>query len=154
MTQEEKRNEENASVLAKVSTAAFPVESLAPWMSDYDKKMEALIVGIRTVADVAEELDRQVWLLERGNKPKPKTGEEDIFDPSELHGAAYIFAFGLNRLALNMHNHAPSIDGKRTRQAIALARANNPGIAGLPGEEKKQTAWEKIKSLGRSKPST
>lgn len=151
MSAEEKRTEESATVLNKVATAAFPAEGLAPWMSHYDKRTEAMIVGIKTIADVGEELDRQVWMNEHPKEKAPprEDAEPETFDTSELKGAAYIFAYGLNRLASNMHNFAPSIDGIRTKQAIALARANNPGVAAQPGEPKKRSLFDKI--TGRNK---
>lgn len=156
MSAEEDRTKESATVLNKVATAAYPAESLAPWMSHYDKRTEALIVGVKTIADVGEELDRQVWMKEHPDimvpeaEKEPST-EEEVFDTSKLQGAAYIFAFGLNRLAANMHNYAPSIDGIRTKQAIALAKANNPGVAAMPDEPKKRSLWQQITRTGKDK---
>lgn len=144
---EEDRTKESAAAISKVTTAAFPAEGLAPWMSHYDKKTEAVIVGVKTIADVSEELERQVWRVQHPKEEQPKKAEGDepeMFDTTELEGAAYIFAFGLNRLASNMHNFAPSIEGMRTRQAIALAKANNPGVAALPDQPKKRSLWEKM----------
>lgn len=152
MSAEDDRTKENATVLAKVSTAAFPAEGLAPWMSHYDKKTEAVIVGTKTIADIVEEVSRQEWILDHPDaKPPEKLEGEEIFDTSDLTGADYMTAYCLNRLAINMHNFAPSIDGMRTRQAIALAKANNPGMATQPGEEKKRSLWEKITFQGRGK---
>jgi hypothetical protein len=149
---EDDRTKESATVLNKVATAAFPANGLAPWMSHYDKKMEAVIVGIKTIADVAEELERQVFLAGHPNgAPKPE-GEEELFDLSKQQGAAYIMGFGLNRLASNMHNFAPSIDGMRTRQAIALAKANNPGVMSQPGQgDQKRSIWDKLTGKGKEK---
>jgi hypothetical protein len=152
---EEDRTKESATVLNKVATAAYPAESLAPWMSHYDKRTEAVIVGVKTIADVAEELDRQIFMIKHPEAPKePVEGEELLFDTSKLRGGAYMMAFCLNRLAINMHNFAPSIDGMRTRQAIALAKANNPGVAAQPGEEKKRSMWEKMTGRGKEKDKT
>lgn len=153
---EDDRTKESATVLNKVATAAFPAEGLAPWMSHYDKKTQAMIVGVKTIADVGEELDRQVWMKEHPEAEKEAKTEgdeqvEEMFDTSKTTGAAYIFAYGLNRLAANMHNYAPSIDGIRTKQAIALAKANNPGVAAQPGEAKKRSLWDKI--TGKNKES-
>lgn len=154
MSAEEDRTKESATVLAKVSTAAFPAESLAPWMSHYDKKTQAVIVGTKTIADIAEELDRQEFMYlhpeENGKKEAAQESEDgEMFDTSKLSGGAYMMAFCLNRLAINMHNFAPSVDGIRTRQAIALAKANNPGVAAQPNEKKKRSLFDKI--LGKNK---
>ena len=153
MSSEDERTKENATVLAKVSTAAFPAVSLAPWMSHYDKRTEAVIVGTKTIADIVEEVSRQDWIIKNPSKKAPEAPQdgEDLFDTSQLRGADYMTAFCLNRLAINMHNYAPSIDGMRTRQAIALAKANNPGMATQPGEEKKRSMFEKLTFRGKEK---
>lgn len=153
---EDDRTKESAAAISKVTTAAFPALGLAPWMSHYDKKTQAMIVGVKTVADVGEELDRQVWMKAHPEAEKEAKAEDDdeveeMFDSSKVQGAAYIFAFGLNALARNMHNYAPSIDGMRTKQAIALAKANNPGVAAQPGDPKKRSLWDKI--TGKNKES-
>lgn len=155
---EEDRTKEAATVLNKVATAAYPAVGLAPWMSHYDKKTEAAIVLIKTIADGAEELDRQVWMMEHPDvepalaekKEDEEEPEEEIFDISRQSGGAYMFGYCLNRLASNIHNYAPSIDGIRTKQAIALAKANNPGVASQP-EQQKRSLFEKITGRGKEK---
>lgn len=159
---EEDRTKEAATVLNKVATAAYPAVGLAPWMSHYDKKTEAAIVLIKTIADGAEELDRQVWMLDHPEVTLPpeesketekdgeETEDEEIFDISRQSGGAYMFGYCLNRLASNIHNYAPSIDGIRTKQAIALAKANNPGVASQP-EQQKRSLFEKITGRGKEK---
>jgi hypothetical protein len=147
LSAEEDRTKESATVLAKVSTAAFPAESLAPWMSHYDKKTQAVIVGVKTIADLVEEEARQEWMIRNPDAEKPPetdTPEERIFDTTKLSGADYMTAFALNRLAANMHNFAPSVDGMRTKQAIALAKANNPGVAAQPDAPQKKSLWQKL----------
>lgn len=195
MSAENQRTAEIATVMSKVATAAYPAVGLAPWMSDYDKRTEAAIVLIKTIADGAEELDRQVWMLshpdqvasglpiaemmlldkiavlEKGGAakeqleslkaeldrvrqiraPKEEDEEEELFDLSKQSGGAYMFGFCLNQLAKNMHNYAPSIDGKRTKQAINLGKATNPGIATQPGEERKKSWAEKLHLPGTGK---
>lgn len=155
MSAEEDRTKETATVLNKVATAAFPAVGLAPWMSEYDKRTEAVIVGTKTLADISEEIDRRQWLSKNGNakdKPESKADpDEPFFDVSLARGGSGMVAFCLNRLSANMHNYAPSIEGKRTRQAIALARANNPGVASLPAEGQKRSLFEKITGRGKEK---
>jgi hypothetical protein len=154
LSAEDDRTKETATVLNKVATAAYPAEGLAPWMSHYDKKTEAAIVGMKTIADIGEELDRQIWNRDHPDEPKDKLNgdgpleEEEMFDTSRLTGAGYMFAFCCNALARNIHNYAPSVDGIRTKQAIALAKANNPGMA-TNAEEKKKSLWQKLTTMGQ-----
>jgi len=150
---EEARTKETATVLNKVATAAFPAEGLAPWMSDYNKQTNSVVVITKTIAAIAEELDRQVWMKEHPDEPVPEgeEAEEQIFDLSKLKGAAFMYGFGLNALASNIHNYAPSIDGKRTRQAIALAKANNPGVFSAQPDQKKRSLFDKILGKGKEK---
>ena len=192
MSAEEDRIKENATTLAKVTTAVFPAHSLAPWMSHYDKRTEAVIVMAKTIGDVAEELERQKWLknhpdeetypgldgkaekaiaeLEKlgwnadadkkqmlvllktqlAKKQDDEELEEELFDLEKLNGADYMFAFCLNSMAKNMHNHAPSIDGIRTKQGIAMAKASNPGMSVQPDQPKK-SLFQRIKSIGQQK---
>jgi hypothetical protein len=151
MSAEDDRTKESATVLNKVATAAYPALKLAPWMSHYDKRTQAVIVGTKTIADIVEEVDRQEWMFKHPEEEAPakqEDGEEELFDTSKLSGAAYMTAFCLNSLASNMHNFAPSIDGMRTKQAIALAKANNPGMA-TATEEKKKSLWQRLTTIGQ-----
>ena len=154
MSAEDDRTKESATVLNKVATAAFPATGLAPWMSQYNKQTEAVIVGVKTVGDISKEIDRRQWM---SNHPKQKPPESDAdpdepaFDASKARGGSGMVAFCLNRLASNMHNYAPSVDGMRTRQAIALAKANNPGVATQPGAPEKRSLWQKLTMQGKDK---
>lgn len=144
MSAEDERTKESATALTKIVTSAYPEVNLAPWMSHYDKRTEAVIVGIRTIGDIAEEVDRRQWMTRNpSKKAAPSLADPDApgFDASQARGGSGMVAFCLNRLASNMHNFAPSIDGMRTRQGIAWAKANNPGMA-TPTDEKKKSGWK------------
>jgi len=53
---------EKSTVLKHVAVAAFPEAHLAPWMSIHGKQEAASIAALRTIGDIAEELDRRSWL--------------------------------------------------------------------------------------------
>lgn len=154
MSAEDDRTKESATVLNKVATAAFPAVGLAPWMSEYDKRTEAVIVGTMTIADISHEVERRAYMTKH---PNEKVEDADLdesapgYDEAKARGGAGMIAFCLNRLASNMHNYAPSIGGIRTRQGIAFAKANNPGLATAPNEEKKRTLWQKMTFQNRGK---
>ena len=154
MSAEDDRTKESATALNKIVTSAYPEIGLAPWMSHYDKRTEAVIVGVHTIGDIAEEIDRRQWISKNPAKKAPPSvadPDEPGYDASQARGGSGMVAFCLNRLASNMHNFAPSIDGIRTRQGIAWAKANNPGMATTPGDEKKKSWAEKLHLPGSGK---
>ena len=66
---------EKSTVLKHVANAAFPEVHLAPWMGLMDRRGAAVVVALRTTADISEELDRRVWLdahPEESNTPEEK----------------------------------------------------------------------------------
>lgn len=143
---------EKATVLSHVANAVLPAVNLAPWMSIGDKKDIYVRAGLKTIADIGEEIERQAWMLENPDKPKPERASEDDeeelpeFDPAKMSGAVYIMGYSISRMGQNIHNFSPSIGGLRTRQAIGYGSALKSGIAVEP---KKRSLLDKI--MGKNK---
>ena len=68
MSEEEK---EQAALLDRVGKTLFPEAHLAPWASILKKREVMLNMGLRTIADIGEELDRRSWLDKNPGKPLP-----------------------------------------------------------------------------------
>lgn len=159
---------EKATVLNHVAVAAFPEQHLAPWMSIHDKRTAALIVALKTTADIGIELDRRVWLDAHPNEPLPPDledkptsqdstpprspapegpgddedeDEEPEFSNDRVRGAAGMFGYCLKTLATHTHDIAPSVGGLGRRQAMALGMAQKSGVAVEP---KPRSLWDKI----------
>ena len=62
MSESDAEQAEKSTVLKHVANAAFPAVHLAPWMSDLKTEQAMLVIGAKTVGDIAEELDRRAWL--------------------------------------------------------------------------------------------
>lgn len=59
MSEEDK---EQASLLDRVGKTLFPERHLAPWASIQKRREVMVNMGLRTIADIGEELDRRSWL--------------------------------------------------------------------------------------------
>jgi hypothetical protein len=68
---------EKATVLTHVAKAAFPEAHLAPWMSILSRDQATVIAFLKTIGDVAEEMDRRAWLDEHPGEVLPEEMSDD-----------------------------------------------------------------------------
>jgi hypothetical protein len=61
-SQNDAEEREKSTVLKHVAVAAFPEAHLAPWMSILGREQSMTIGALKTIGDIAEELDRRSWL--------------------------------------------------------------------------------------------
>ena len=144
---------EKASLLDRGGKFLMPEAGLAPWGSFHKEQRLLVVIKLNTTAQIQKELRRQVWNLHHPAQPLQRAeGDEpdpDIapFDETEFRGADSVVAYGLNMLATNIHNYAPSEKGLRVEQILKVLQAQKTGIASEP---KKKTLWQKI--TGKNKP--
>lgn len=160
---QQRRTDEQATVLKHAVTSAFPKSGLAPWMSILKEKQLAVVIALRTEADIAMELDRQAWMEANPEKPLPEEmketdpipAEERLFDRGKVTGAAYMFGYCMERLAWNTHNMAPSLNGIGRVQALGFAKASAPvAVSTTPKPAQGRSLFERITGRGKEKEMT
>jgi hypothetical protein len=85
---------EKSTVLMHVARALFPTVHLPPWMSIHPKHQAAVVAAMRTVADIAEELDRRRWLSDHPGEPLPPSEGGEALGADEM--AAEMKKLGLS----------------------------------------------------------
>jgi hypothetical protein len=139
---------EKAAALDRIGKALLPADKLSPWMGWYPKMaMLATVIFAKTTHEVAMELERQSWRLIKKRKfVRAPSADSDVFDTTELVGAAYMLGFCCNCLAKNVHNYLPSFQGLRARQAMSLGQAQKTGVSTEP---KKPGLFDRIFRRGK-----
>ena len=142
--------EAKGMAVERAAKSAFPDQHLAPWMSVHIFKIMVSVAMMRTIARVAEKADRNRFRDEHPDEPLPEQmqdGEakdarmEEEFDVDvHARGAAAAYAYGVNALAQELHDMAPSVGGLGRRQALAgwIGGANRSGTAPIAEFEPSQ----------------
>lgn len=137
--------EEKATVMKHMAVAAFPADHLAPWMGVHKRDILPVMAALRNIGSVGTELERRAWLDEHPDKELPeelKNQENPDFDKSRVRGAAGMFAYCTEDLAMHWHDLSPSIDGLGRRQAMGGVVAQKTGVAVEP---KKRSLLDKLR---------
>jgi len=156
MSLSDQEEKERAAAISHVTTAAFPIEHLAPWMSILNDRKAGVLAGLKSLARIGEELDRRAWTDANPGEPLPEAlKDERQPDPewewTKARGAMAMYGYCLRTLAEEQHDISPSIGGLGRKQAILIGTAQKTGMNASALEPPSRSTWEKIR--GKNRPS-